>query len=36
MQKKKTEKKEETPVELVAVESMISPIYDLDFQITGS
>lgn len=34
--KKKTEKKEETPVELVTVESMISPIYDLDFQITGS
>lgn len=34
--KKKTEEKEETPVEPVAVESMISPIYDLDFQITGS
>lgn len=34
--KKKTEEKEETPVEPVAVESMISPIYDLDIQITGS
>lgn len=34
--KKKTEEKEETPVEPVTVESMISPIYDLDFQITGS